>query len=218
MKVGGDEIIKIDVRVIAATNRDLKKQVAEGTFRLDLYYRLNTITINVPPLRERPDDIPPLIHAFMESEGGCNIPIADDLMNFLLQYKWEGNIRELKNCIEYMSSICSTCMELPDLPEYLYDEYKKGYNSNNNTETGSPIADNSEERRTVRSVLTIIRDFSPGRRKLLSHLRSESYDISEYQLRNLLSDLNAKDYIRYGKGRAGCKITLKGEEYLDSIS
>ena len=84
-------------------------------------YRLNTITINVPPLRERPDDILPLIHAFMESEGGSNIPIADDLMNFLLQYKWEGNIRELKNCIEYMSSICSHRMELPDLPEYLYD-------------------------------------------------------------------------------------------------
>lgn len=217
MKVGGDEIIKIDVRVIAATNRDLKKLVAEGTFRLDLYYRLNTITINVPPLRERPDDILPLIHAFMESEGGSNIPIADDLMNFLLQYKWEGNIRELKNCIEYMSSICSHRMELPDLPEYLYDEYKKGFYKVGDADRELPLADNSEERRTIKSVLTIIRDFSPGRRKLLTHLRSESYDISEYQLRNLLSDLNSKDYIRYGKGRAGCKITMKGEEFLDSI-
>ena len=96
----------------------------------------------------------------MESEGGSNIPIADDLMNFLLQYKWEGNIRELKNCIEYMSSICSHRMELPDLPEYLYDEYKKGFYKGGDAEKELPLADNSEERRTIKSVLTIIRDFS----------------------------------------------------------
>ena len=124
MRVGGDEIIKIDTKIIAATNRNLKLLVEEGSFRLDLYYRLNTLMVNIPPLRDRVDDLPHLINFFMRKEGK-DIRISDELMRFFKSYQWEGYIRELRNCIEYMVYICDDVMDISFLPEYLYDEYAK---------------------------------------------------------------------------------------------
>lgn len=102
MRVGSDKIIKVDTRIIAATNKNLKKLVEEGAFRLDLYYRLNTLMVNIPPLRERPEDIKTLARFFISQETERPIRICDDLMNFLMNFSWEGNVRELRNCIEYM--------------------------------------------------------------------------------------------------------------------
>ncbi|QEK13342.1 sigma-54-dependent Fis family transcriptional regulator [Crassaminicella thermophila] len=103
-RVGGIEVIKVDVRVIAATNRDLKKMVKEGTFREDLYYRLNVIPIELPALRERKEDIPALIEYFMKKYcremGREQIRISEDALESLLQYSWKGNIRELENVVE----------------------------------------------------------------------------------------------------------------------
>ena len=103
-RVGGSKPIKVDVRIIAATNRDLKKAVDEGTFRNDLYYRLNVIFIELPPLREHKEDIPLLVHHFIEK---CNIEmgekaerISEDALNLLMAYDWPGNVRELENAIE----------------------------------------------------------------------------------------------------------------------
>lgn len=103
-RVGGQETLSADVRIIAATNRDLAKAISEKTFREDLFYRLNVITINLPPLRERKEDIPVLADHFIgkanrdtgKQIGGC----SDDAMNALCSYDWPGNIRELENCIE----------------------------------------------------------------------------------------------------------------------
>lgn len=103
-RVGGSKSIKVDVRIVAATNKDLKKMMEEGKFRKDLYYRLNSILIRLPPLRERKDDIPELVNRFMEQyclTYRSNIPeIPSEIMDILINYDWEGNIRELKNIIE----------------------------------------------------------------------------------------------------------------------
>jgi transcriptional regulator with PAS, ATPase and Fis domain len=102
--LGGTQPIKLDVRIIAATNRDLKKAVAEGYFREDLYYRLNVISIKIPPLRERKEDIPGLARYFMQKfniEMGKNVQrVSEDAMNVLMKYDWPGNVRELENAIE----------------------------------------------------------------------------------------------------------------------
>lgn len=104
MRVGGSKPIKVDVRIIAATNRDLKKAVEEGRFREDLYYRLNVITIQLPPLRERKEDIPLLVQHFIEKfniQMGKKVQkISDDALRILMQYDWPGNVRELENTIE----------------------------------------------------------------------------------------------------------------------
>lgn len=103
-KVGGTDLIKVDVRVIAATNKNLEKEVAEGRFRLDLYYRLNVFPILLPPLRERKEDIPALAHHFMamyNQKAGRKINnISIDALNKMIGYHWPGNIRELEHLIE----------------------------------------------------------------------------------------------------------------------
>jgi DNA-binding NtrC family response regulator len=103
-RVGGEKTIKVDARVIAATNRDLKEEVEKGNFREDLYYRLNVVNIHVPPLRERKDDIPMLAAAFIEQFARENEKSINGIENkastMLYNYSWPGNIRELRNCLE----------------------------------------------------------------------------------------------------------------------
>jgi len=103
-RVGGSEVIKVDVRIITATNKDLKKRVSEGSFREDLYYRLNVMTLHLPPLRERREDIPILAEYFLEMVNkrvGASIKgFSGEALETLLDYTWPGNVRELKNVVE----------------------------------------------------------------------------------------------------------------------
>ena len=103
-RVGGTKLLKVDVRVLAASNKDLMKEIEKGTFREDLYYRLNVVPIVVPPLRERREDIPLLIRHFMkvhaEEQGLRMKEVTPEAMNVFQQYEWPGNIRELRNLIE----------------------------------------------------------------------------------------------------------------------
>lgn len=123
-RVGGEETIKVDIRVIAATNRDLKQLVEEGKFREDLYYRLNIINIHIPPLRERKEDIPLLIDYFLKfynKKHNKNIQgIKEDALVILQNYRWPGNVRELQNLIENLVILCNKKMITEDiLPKYL---------------------------------------------------------------------------------------------------
>jgi transcriptional regulator with GAF, ATPase, and Fis domain/pSer/pThr/pTyr-binding forkhead associated (FHA) protein len=103
-RVGGSEPVKVDVRVIAATNRDLEKDVAEGRFRRDLYFRLHVLEVYVPPLRKRPEDIPELAHYFFHKynlETGRKLRgVTNAAMDQMVRYRWPGNVRELKNVVE----------------------------------------------------------------------------------------------------------------------
>src|SRR5213595_3066166 len=99
--VGSNQKVRVDVRVIAATNRDLEAAYRNGTFRKDLYFRLNVVTVHLPSLRERRSDIPMLVHWFLERLApGDSIQVTSAAMNALLQYDWPGNVRELENCME----------------------------------------------------------------------------------------------------------------------
>ena len=104
MRLGGMETIKVDVRIIAATNVDLKREVEEGRFREDLFYRLHVIAIHLPALRERKDDIPLLVQHFLEKYGvensRPNLELAPEALDLLMDYDWPGNVRELENVIE----------------------------------------------------------------------------------------------------------------------
>ena len=101
--VGGTRRIPINVRILAATNRDLEQAVAGGTFRRDLYFRLNVLTLRIPPLRERRQDIPLLVGHFLEKQSraaGQQRTISDEALRAMLAYDWPGNVRELENCLE----------------------------------------------------------------------------------------------------------------------
>src|SRR6186713_595093 len=104
MRLGGVETIKVDVRIIAATNVDLRRMVAQGRFREDLFYRLHVITVELPPLRERKDDIPLLVQHFIEKYGEENrktsLDLSPEALDVMMAYDWPGNVRELENVIE----------------------------------------------------------------------------------------------------------------------
>jgi two-component system response regulator HydG len=123
-RVGGEETLEVDVRVIAATNKNLTEEMRKGTFREDLYYRLNVIPIFVPPLRERKDDISLLTSHFLEKfshERGKEIThIAPEVMELFLAHSWPGNVRELENVIEHALIVAKKDEILTkDLPQYL---------------------------------------------------------------------------------------------------
>jgi two-component system NtrC family response regulator len=116
--VGGDHPVPVDVRIVTATNRDLPERIREGTFREDLYYRLNVVEIRVPPLRERPEDIPPLVEYFMKELGaGREMTVPPPIMEELKSRTWPGNVRELKNACERIAILCGgTEVSMEDLP------------------------------------------------------------------------------------------------------
>ncbi len=129
-QVGGIKTIKIDVRVIAATNRDIKKALEGGLLREDLYYRLNVISINIPPLREHKEDIPLLVEYFLQKfnrESGKNIKgVSPQAMDMLMNYNWPGNVREVENVIERAVILGSKNTLLPQsLPLHLKEESDK---------------------------------------------------------------------------------------------
>ncbi len=129
-RLGGIERKIIDVRIISATNRDVEKEIRDGRFRKDLYYRLSGITIKIPPLRERREDIPYLIDYFLsqlENEGGKKLEIAETAKERLLSYLWPGNVRELKAVLSSASAICEDgLIKIEDLPLHIVGDEGKG--------------------------------------------------------------------------------------------
>jgi DNA-binding NtrC family response regulator len=116
--VGSNDRVKVDVRVIAATNRDLEAAYREGTFRKDLYFRLNVVAVHIPPLRERKADIPALVHWFLNKFApDQTIQVTHAAMRDLLEYEWPGNVRELENCVERAVALGSqNTIDIHDLP------------------------------------------------------------------------------------------------------
>ncbi len=126
MRLGGMETIRVDVRIIAATNVDLKHEMEEGRFREDLYYRLHVISIHLPALRERRDDVPLLVQHFLEKygeeNGRKNIEVAPEALDLLMEYDWPGNVRELENVIE-RAVVLSTGQRIG--PELIPEQVRK---------------------------------------------------------------------------------------------
>ncbi|MDR0644886.1 MAG: sigma-54 dependent transcriptional regulator [Treponema sp.] len=131
-RLGGEETIETDVRIVAATNRDLKTEIEKGTFREDLYFRLNVINIEVPPLRERKDDLPFLITAFLKEFAAENAKpvegIDEKARAVLYAYDWPGNVRELRNCMESAVVMArSKIITVDDLPPALQNKTDAGF-------------------------------------------------------------------------------------------
>ncbi len=116
--VGSNQKVKVDVRIMAATNRDLESDYKRGTFRKDLFFRLNVVTISLPPLRDRRSDIPILAHWFLERLAPQRgVQISGEAMKALLAYDWPGNVRELENCLERAVALTDRrTLEMDDLP------------------------------------------------------------------------------------------------------
>jgi DNA-binding NtrC family response regulator len=179
--VGSNQRIKIDVRVIAATNRDLEAAQKEGTFRKDLYFRLNVVTLHLPSLRERKSDVPPLVHYFLDRFApGKVITISPAAMKCMLQYDWPGNVRELENCIERAVALGSDEMiDLPDLPPSLRQQQGEnaaaGSMSVREATAGSNTDLEALERDTIQRVFEQVQGDKARARKMLGISRATLY-------------------------------------------
>jgi DNA-binding NtrC family response regulator len=124
-RVGSNQTQKVNVRVIAASNRDVEGEVKAGRFRNDLFYRLNAVSLNLPPLRERREDIPPLAQTFAERLFSLNpsVGFSQEAMHLLQRYDWPGNIRELENAVVRAAALCEGDIRAKDLPKRVR-EYK----------------------------------------------------------------------------------------------
>ena len=200
MRIGSDRLINIDFRLIAATNKKLEDAVREGSFRSDLFFRLNVLPISIPPLRRRKEDLPLLLQHFL---GSRYKEITPEQMKILLSYDWPGNIRELKNFSIYYET-------LSDLPEYIL-----------HANPGSTLPLETDRVNVV--ILNCISENTGissgiGRSSLLHLLQNKGIRISDGKLRSMLSQLEQDGLIHVGKGRCGTLITEKGFALLKDSS
>ena len=140
MPVGGSQLKQVDIRIIAATNQHLDEMVKNKRFREDLFYRLNVIDINIPPVRERNEDIIPLTFYFFNKfnhKYQVNRMVSEDVLNVFQHYSWPGNVRQLENMVERLVVSSDGMIELPDLPDILL---------NYNMESITPLVGSSLDR------------------------------------------------------------------------
>jgi len=202
MRIGGDSIIPVDVRIIAATNRNLQELVDKGKFRKDLYFRLNVFQFQIPSLRERREDIPILIDYFFEKWEASRI-LKQDFISFYNNYKWPGNIRELKNVLKNMITLSQDDLKLENLPDYLKNE------------------DNFNKDIIKNIILKLIYSLEynnqdTGRRSLLKRFKELFFYISENNLRDIIKSLEKDKYINICKGRKGNTLTEQGKLFLEN--
>jgi DNA-binding NtrC family response regulator len=155
--VGSVKQIPINVRILAATNRDLEQAVAQGTFRRDLFFRLNVLTLRIPPLRERRQDIPLLVAHCLERlarETGIERTIADDTLKTLLNYDWPGNVRELENCLERACALTTGSeIQIRDLPTQVYSAPIELIGTSQNSSNNGIVPIAELEKRTILNAL-----------------------------------------------------------------
>lgn len=208
-KIGSSERIPIDVRFIAATNKNLFDMVSKGRFREDLFYRINVMPIDTIPIRERKCDIPIIFNHFIKEYFNDNDTTiedvcTDEVIDYLMQYSFKGNVREIINLVEYFSCIKDAKkIELWELPKYM-------------------VQANEEPAKTLTeyeyNILTTINDNPKiGRYKIYQILKSNYINITESKIRTILKNLQKYKYIVINNTRGGCEITYLGKMILNRI-
>ena len=212
MRVGGNRIVSVDVRIVAATNENLDKMVEEGTFRRDLYYRLNTLPVLIPPLREREGDLLLLIDHFRKGIG-ASFTLSPELERLLLTHQWRGNIRELRNVVEYFSYTGSPVVgpeELPPTFHYLPAGLPEGGGAGAQPPR---LADcpQEDERFVLSRLYQADREGrSLGRDAILAAAKAAGLPCSQQEVRRILSALDQAGLARVSRGRGGTRLTPAG--------
>ena len=219
-KVGGKDLIDVDVRIICATNRNLQRMVEKGTFRRDLYYRICVLPIYIPPLRQREEDVFLLMHE-MKAAIGADFRLTERAEKKLRSYDWPGNVREVKNITEYLANLGKPWVDAEDVPFFFgtaplsLDDYA----------TQPPelepctLPKNMAEEELYLFILTEIEECQRkqmhiGRKALLQRARARGLFATEQEIRRCLCALNEKGYIVSYKGRRGSLLTDRGQELL----
>lgn len=222
MRIGGNKIINIDVRIIAATNERIDELVKKGSFRKDLYYRLNTLPLDIPPLRNRKDDIMILFDA-MQKSIGKHFEIDSKAKFALVNHNYDGNVRELRNYVEYLSYVDKEIIEYEDLPASLKENkvVTSNYEDSIDVEKIQSFENNNkcskEENLFILECLYIANENNLliGRKFISEEAFNRGLNISEQSVRTILKNLESYGFVRVSKGRGGSKITNMGKALLN---
>ncbi|MGM0379229.1 MAG: sigma-54 interaction domain-containing protein [Bacillota bacterium] len=208
MRIGGDSIIRVNTRIIAATNKNLWNMVEKGLFRKDLFFRLNVFNLQLPPLSERKEDIKLLLKYYLKRINKTNL-ITKSFLAFAKHYDWPGNIRELFNLLEYMTTISNEPLYIINLPSYLKKE---------------SLLDFEIKSLKLRSkqffILFLINKLNndnknSGRRTLKDYYSKKYSEISEIEIRKIIDTLVSNYYIKVLKGPKGNVVTNKGRKKIN---
>lgn len=212
MRIGSDKVIDIDIRVIAATNKNLRYMIERGEFREDLYYRINVLPILIPPLRERKEDVILLLKHFLKEKYEFTM----EAEKIIEDYNWPGNIRELINVSSYISLMSSgKSVAESSLPFYIL-------NDDNDFSKEIEILDKKLGYDKYFYMLKVLKKLnmegvSAGRSNIIEELKKENLSFTEAQVRYALKLMNDMEILDSKLGRSGSKITKKGEKILNRI-
>lgn len=222
MRVGDDRIITIDVRIVAASNEDILEMVHKGTFRKDLYYRLNTLPIVIPPLREREEDLF-LIAERIEKKLGADFVLSPQAKEAFRRYPWDGNVRELRNILEFLRFTDKKSIELEDLPRSMHGEEEtppKEASSDGGSPAGRFLAAAGGRREAFQTVLAILGELpgGGGRLQICRLAQEQGVPLTEQEVRGILQSLNEQELASVSRGRGGSRLTKKGRALLDNLN
>lgn len=222
VRLGGDRIIDVDIRIIAATNKDIKEMVEKGEFRQDLFYRLNVLPLKIPPLRDRREDILGLVDYLKESFNS-EFVLTDKAKEIVVNYSWNGNVRELRNCIEYLVNLGLTEIDEKDLP---VDYKAKSVDKKLLLLEQEAIFEFLEEAESnLKKYIFVLEELKNaylnnkrlGRRSISEIAKHRNLFISEQEIRTVLITLEKYNMAEISKGRSGTVITdfgIKTLKYL----
>ena len=217
-RVGGSKVLPVNVRIVAATNKDLQKLINKNEFREDLYYRLSVLPLHVPPIRERREDIPQLIYHFLKVYNRKGLKVPHEIMSRFYHYNWPGNIRELKNCVEYISQLAQGDeVKLGDLPYYfLKDSITENIDILKEYEKELDNHGNIDEFIFILKELYLAQELNKnvGRRKIAENAKINNLDLSSQMVRSRVNILEKMGLVDIGTGRQGTNITEDGKDFL----
>jgi len=222
-RIGGDRVIKVDIRLIAATNMELMSSVRVGSFRRDLYYRLNVLPLKTIPLKDRALDIPILVRS-MQKELDVTFRLSEDAWTLLEKNPWEGNVRELHNAVEYMAYLGKPLIQPLDLKNLDLHGDGGALKTEVPEQFAGVFRELSGEEAALRAVLQVLFKASKenvrvGRRSLVESSAGGAVGLTESQCRRILKCLEQHGILRLVNGRGGTRLTLLGQalgEYIET--
>jgi transcriptional regulator with PAS, ATPase and Fis domain len=213
MRVGSTKLTEVNIRVIAATNRNLRERILAGQFREDLYYRLNALSLFVPPLRERPEDIFLLLVHFLAEQNQAHLQFTPDARNLLLRYNWPGNIRELGNVANHITLMGVNPVTIQALPSYLVGRTES-------FEAEEKILHTRCGLERAHDVLAVLDQYATegrkaGRNSIKDVLKSQDRPQSEAEVRGVLQVLGELGLVRSNVGRQGSELSVQGQQFFN---
>ena len=220
-RVGGDRVFSIDVRVISASNKRLLQMVRQNLFREDLYYRLNVLSLEIPPLKERREDIPLLLEEF-QTELHTNVQFTPQAVGFLQAYPWNGNVRELRNFAERVSYLGHSQVTAEDARALLDCEDEELGGAGSDTEEQLMYLEPAR-RREYLAILAVLDHngrlgLHQGRMEISRSLAARGVSMTETQVRTALQSLQRYGCVHIWPGRRGTELTADGKEILEKLA